>query len=108
MIEITKGKMMRKGVLGSRIATDASLMDEVEICKLSGDHQSAQVSANADLIVDAFNTYQKCGKLPSQLLSENEEIISSLETFVNAADNEFKLGNKTVQAALDLLTKLKA
>lgn len=27
-------------------------------------------NANAALIVDAFNTYQKCGKLPSELLVE--------------------------------------
>ena len=35
--------------------------------------------ANASLICDAGNTYQKCGLLPSELLEQRDELLQTLQ-----------------------------
>ena len=41
--------------------------------------ETQKENAIANLIVDSLNTANKCGKLPSQLLQENEEMKAMLE-----------------------------
>lgn len=44
---------------------------------------------NGNLILDSFNTYNKCNKLPSQLLQEHEEMKAMLEKL--AKTDEFDI-----------------
>ena len=39
--------------------------------------------ANADLVIDAGNTAQKCGLLPSELLKQRDELKEMLARFMN-------------------------
>ena len=41
-------------------------------------HPFAEMDANAELIADAFNTANKCGLLPSQLLEQRDELVEAL------------------------------
>lgn len=38
---------------------------------------------DADLYTDAHNTFNKCGKLPSELMEENKELIALAEMVKN-------------------------
>lgn len=40
---------------------------------------NAEAEANAILIADAGTTYNKCGKLPSELLEERNELVEALK-----------------------------
>lgn len=65
-----------------------------------------QGNDNAIIIADSLNTYQQCGKLPSELLATNELLVSKLK---QCEQDFMHLGN--VGAAYEinnLLTKLKA
>lgn len=58
---------------------------------------------NASLIIDTFETYNKYGKLPSELLEENRELVEALE----ALYSQFKhVPINEVVAAKALLKKI--
>ena len=42
-----------------------------------------ELQSNAILIIDAGNTAQKCGMLPSELLKQNEELREALKNIAN-------------------------
>lgn len=44
---------------------------------------TGEAEDNANLMTDAGNTYQKCEKLPSQLLEEKELLIDAFKKVIN-------------------------
>ncbi len=68
------------------------------------------------LLNDAFQTHQKCGRLPSELLEENQELREALQTLIRVTKN-YKVGinndilyrveNKTYKMSEKALTKKK-
>jgi hypothetical protein len=91
---------------------------ELENCVVVGDKRVAQFKsfgnsfndaspsereANTKLYIDTHNTYNKHPKLPSQLLSENEEMKQHLKDLLNS--ERLSLTAKTFTE--QLLTKLK-
>lgn len=45
-----------------------------------------EMHANASLIADAGNTYQKCGLLPSELLEQRDELLAACKEFVRKVE----------------------
>lgn len=70
--------------------------------------------ANATLIADAGNTYQKCGKLPSELLAIIDELKTALELYHVALEKSppdwipTTGMNNAEEISRNLLTKLKS
>lgn len=57
------------------------------ICEMSDWMIPRQMEANANLIADAFNTANKCGLLPSELLEQRDELLmytKSLIEYINS------------------------
>lgn len=59
--------------------------DNKSVCalELDGSITVEDLDHNAELIADAGTTANKCGKLPSQLLQENEEMKAMLDKGIN-------------------------
>ena len=76
-----------------------------------------EMLANVDLVIDTFNTAQKTGKLPSQLLQERDELVGALTSATNPTGGQFNNyrvmgmcivalrneGHKTLAAELDAI-----
>jgi len=57
---------------------------------------------NAELISDAGNTIQKCGLLPSQILSERDQLLETLNNLVI----KIKLPKSAINEANELINKI--
>lgn len=67
--------------------------------------------ANATLYTDAHNTYNKCSKLPSELLEENTQRLDKIRSLTHllkrAYEGNFDIATKDViEEALQWLTKI--
>jgi len=58
----TQGEWICKGNF-KRIATNESLLDEVEICKISGDNSKLKIQANAKLIAAAPDLFKALAQI---------------------------------------------
>lgn len=70
---------------------------------------SEQASENIRLICDAGNTIQKCGKLPSELLEENERLIEFAKEVLSYLGDrkEWKEGEEIIgHKANELINKI--
>jgi len=83
-LQITKGEWEADGIdvftkefVSASIEHIAQAYDGKDTSILDMDTKIAE--ANAILIADAGTTYNECDKLPSQLLSENKELLECLE-----------------------------
>lgn len=89
-LKITKGEWKYK-IWNSRIMFKKPNMDLW--FKDDGNdftHEPKEVLANAQLIADAGTTANKCGKLPSELLAERDELLESLkkvDAFIKKNEN---------------------
>jgi len=63
-----------------------------------------EAEANAKLYVDAHNTYNEYSKLPSELLSENKELLE----FANWVKMSMPLHSTMYNKANELITKIKS
>ena len=67
--------------LGYRV--DVDVCDGLSgICEMSDWMSEEERDGNANLIADAFNTANKCGLLPSELLEQNTKLLDSLKGLV--------------------------
>lgn len=120
MLEITKGeyKGERTGIIAVHpVGVKNSIGRNVATCNSLFIPES-EMLANQSVIVDSLNTYQQCGKLPSELLRERNELISVIEQMFKDADVFFQESGRcskrghidwgTFEKANNLLTKLKA
>lgn len=55
-----------------------------------------QGNDNAIIIADSLNTYQQCGKLPSELLQERNELIKVLQALYDSCNPRDVTPNKVV------------
>ena len=84
---ITKGKWYKDSI-SQYVFADMGKID-IEICKVdrpihNTDYRTKEEAENnTDLIVDAGNTAQKCGLLPSELLRQRDELKGALVDMVN-------------------------
>lgn len=69
-----------------------------------GDNRQDEFKHNAELTVDAFNTIQSCGLLPSELLKQRDELRRMLEKIYQIEDSAFGLKSFNVE---DLKRKIK-
>jgi len=69
---------------------------------------SDKAEANAKLIADAGTTYNKCQTLPSQLLSQNNELLECLEKTFEWLHNDqvYSLKNPYINQLESLIQKL--
>lgn len=51
--------------------------------------QKEEGIANVELVVDAFNTMNKCGIIPSELLKQRNELLEVLKTFKQYWESDF-------------------
>ncbi len=56
--------------------------------------------ANAKLIADAGNTTNKCGLLPSELLTQRDELLEGLQAIKNLLTNQKVLNVETLHKAI--------
>lgn len=107
-LNITKGKFF---VDGYHITTGLRPTDET-ICDFNPateyptvfERNYEEAKANAELIVDAFNTANKCSLLPSELLKQRELLIN----FLNDTVDEDVDRDWLVERAATLLKELSA
>ncbi|AGO48355.1 hypothetical protein Phi10:1_gp014 [Cellulophaga phage phi10:1] len=100
---ITKGEWkLRKSKKGKYYFVNAMNWEDLArvIRKVEG-YLDKEGVANAKLIVDAGNTSNKCGLLPSELLKQRNELLEVLEVIEND-DNSipekiWELRNKAIQ-----------
>lgn len=76
-LKITKGEWtgIRIGEYGKRMKINHGV---IEIWALDG-VTADEANANGELIIDAGNTIQSCGLLPSQLLKQRNEMKEALK-----------------------------
>lgn len=79
---ITKGEATVKNGCVQVFALE--LIKTETICRVYGVGKEHIVNAN--LIVDSFNTSNKCGMLPSDLLERYNEAVEALEVFTDNVD----------------------
>jgi len=71
--------------------------------QMSDDLSLEEVQANAILIADAGTTANKCGKLPSELLESNNEMLEFLKKY---RDNYFSENGSITGANYELFTNI--
>ena len=91
---ITKGDIVLNASLyhatntASWISAD---IGEQTVAEFKGQHYGIphnEVPHNANLFLDAHNTAQKCGLLPSELLRQRDELRMALINLLQACDDE--------------------
>jgi hypothetical protein len=62
------------------------------ICDMCDDgYDDDQQNANANLIIDAFNTTNESGLTPSQLYKQNQELLQALTAFIDGKEKNFEI-----------------
>lgn len=67
---------------GVYVDTDMSNENAVAKFFINVDTSPEQAHNNAEIFTHAHNTYNKCGKLPSELLEQNRELIEALRNSI--------------------------
>lgn len=89
-LDITKGEIISKEILNEKgsyvkiISKHESILGE-SICNITTRNEGRR-DANAKIICDAFNTYQTCELLPSELLQQRNDLI---DVFNRVLEREF-------------------
>ena len=68
-----------------------------------------QSEQNANLIADAFNTANKCGLLPSELLEQRVELLDALEKVKSelcAASEKYRFDSEYYKLADDIINQI--
>lgn len=84
--------------------------DDLEaICLVPKDYilhnKDQDYNSHAILICDAGNTYQKCEILPSELLTQRNEMLEAIQEFVNRVDKGEVRSIKTYNKFKNIITK---
>ena len=92
---------------GKIIIWDGDEMAFAPVCDMGeiGEMNYNRALSDAKLIADAGTTYNKCHKLPSELMQENEELREALQYFIDKVDNGYAKSKETYEKYKTLLTK---
>jgi hypothetical protein len=104
-MEITKGKWRIAFENELAVVCNAEFGKIPTICVTQTSNNVSIIAAkqNACLIADAGNTAQKCGLMPSELLSQRDLLVNSLLE-VTESDNT---SDECVLMAMNILAKIK-
>ena len=84
--KVTKGnefKVIPAYHIGCTNVYLGDFMGEIEFWHHHGNTSTKEEAiANAELTCDAFNTIQKCGLMPSELLEQRDELLECLSTLL--------------------------
>ncbi len=117
-LKITKGNWVAVKSLGrfDVLVNPYSPLHTTSVCSLFGSAKEDEVKGNVNIIIDAANTANKCGLLPSELLEQRDDLLKALQTIASTLEwrdgmavetPELKRDGELLELAYQAITKVK-